>query len=521
MTPLKHIIIFHYHFLPGGVTDVVISAIQSWLKYSPDVDRITLVSGRSTNLDKVEDNIKIHLTKEEKQRIELTLFKEIDYIENVDSAVTAGQIKIKLLKRFGGEDKIWWIHNYHLGKNPLFTSSLLDISRETDQKIIFQIHDFPECSRYELLQRLKNTIPGDLYSREKNIRYAVINKRDFNYLKESGLPQNRLFLLENPIKVEDEDSFPPSRETFQKLTDTFASSFPGWLRNEPYMLYPVRTIRRKNVAEAALLAQLAEKNVIVTLPGVSHLEKSYSHKIAELFTDSPVPGLFGIGSDLKKAEITFRELIASSSLIISTSIQEGFGYLFLNSMNWGKPLIARDLDILQSFKPSFKNYKADFYTNLNIPVDVLNIPHIKGLYEKKIQRLSPYITKSTRNNLLQEVDQYLSGHSLDFSLLPLNEQIETIKKTQQDKSFFNKCLEENNFIINKLKIYMVSDCSHRKSTLKKIWGYKSYSRETDKILISFKDFIPQMEHMDSKKIIYESMMKKFASLTYLRLLYDE
>ena len=42
------LVIFHYHFLPGGVTDVVVKGITAVLSGDTGIRKIILVSGRDT-----------------------------------------------------------------------------------------------------------------------------------------------------------------------------------------------------------------------------------------------------------------------------------------------------------------------------------------------------------------------------------------------------------------------------------------------------------------------------------------
>ncbi|MBB6478371.1 hypothetical protein [Spirochaeta isovalerica] len=517
---MKHLIIFHYHFLPGGVTDVVISAVQAYLSNSGEIDKITIVSGRQDNMDKVREKIILSLSSDQKRRLEIIIIDEIDYQERLEKGVCSDSIKKRLTIDFSGDESVWWIHNYHLGKNPYFTKALLEIARDTSQKMVFHIHDFPECSRYELFHSLTSIIKGDIYSSEDNVRYAVINSRDFNNLKNAGIPDRRLFLLENPISLENLKK----REEINvssSLTKAFSRQFPGWKADEPYMIYPVRAIRRKNVAEAAFLAMISDKNVIVTLPGVSQREEGYSTRIKEIFESGLAPGLFGIGFDLDKADLFFPELIASCSAVLSTSVQEGFGYLFLNSLNWGKPLIARDLDVLESFKPVFAEHETFFYDRLNVPSSSLDIPALVQLYREKIGSLSTYLPDSLLEMLETEIDNQLNQISIDFSLLTLKMQIEVMKLLKEDSHFMNQCRRDNSIVVDHIKKSFITDCSHRKDILEKNWSYKIYSDKTDAILHSFSNTIPLAKHKRPSNFIYETTLQKFATIPYLRLIYDE
>jgi len=517
---LKHLIIFHYHFLAGGVTDVVVSAVQAYLRYSEVIGKITIVSGRSDNLDSVIGRIIKPFEAVDRKRLSSVILDEIDYTERLKCRVTTESLKHKLMECFHDSNSIWWIHNYNLGKNPYFTGALLKIAEGKNQKMVFHIHDFCECSRYELLERLTSTVNGDLYSLEKTVRYTVINRRDYNYLLESGIPKEKLFLLENPLSTDKRD-YKKSDRVIDALSKSFKNSFPGWRNNIPYMLYPVRSIRRKNVGEAALLSLLSEVNVIVTLPGVSERERTYSESVKSIFTQGLAHGLFGIGEDLDSAGLSFTDLISSASLILSTSIQEGFGYLFLNSLNWGKPLIARNLDVLESFKWTFQDYDAHFYKGLFIPAAIIDRDRLTALYRDKISRLSPYLSTSLIENLFCRIDTILGKRSIDFSYLTLQMQIDILKKINTERNLWEQCRRENEDVLNYIKKFLESDSIHRKKLLDQKWSFESYSRQTDSIINSFTINHPLADQTKLHKPIYESLLERFASMPFLRLLYDE
>ena len=158
------LIVFHYHLLPGGVTQVIKSSAIAALKYLPEIDSITLVSGKKDNSGNVAAEIRKNLDGNisDKSDILSVSLPELDYMSDMEKLPnTESLIKI-LKKRFAGH--LWWIHNYHLGKNPVFTEAVLQIAEELpEQKMILQIHDFPEASRYKNLEVLHKYVTHPLY----------------------------------------------------------------------------------------------------------------------------------------------------------------------------------------------------------------------------------------------------------------------------------------------------------------------------------------------------------------------
>lgn len=517
---MKNLIIFHYHFLPGGVTDVVTSAVIAYMRKSTYINRITIVSGRTSNTEKLLSKIQQFIPDEKKTAVHFEHMPSIDYQEYLSKDESAQSIKDALLNQYSSNDNVWWIHNYHLGKNSFFTKALLDISENNTQKMVLHIHDFPECSRYSLLKRLRENIREDLYPINNNIHYAVINKRDYVYLRDAGIPEELISLLENPIApvVFNDDV---QESTISALSGDLSNPFAAWKQKKPYMLYPVRAIRRKNIVEAALIAVLSDKNLIVTLPGESDAEKKYSDKCLEIFKRGLSPGMFGIGFSIENHNISFQQLISSSSLILSTSVQEGFGYLFLNSMNWGKPLFARDLDILESFKNSFKNYPATFYDNFKIPLNESEKSELLHLYRVKIDSSSIKVEQKYKERLKTSFSTILNEEYSDFSYLSLDLQIKILERLKSDKQFLLKCRNINKKLIKIINNYFDTTATPNHEILEKNWSFNSYSINTEKILIRINNYSTNMKQNQQNKLISETMEYNFTSPEYFRLLYDE
>lgn len=517
---MKHLIIFHYHFLPGGVTDVVSSSVTAYLTHSRLISRITIVSGRTSNLDIMEQKIRKSLPETKQKSLSFEHLPSIDYQENLPSGTSSVTIKKELLEKFGSEKNIWWIHNYHLGKNPFFTKALIDISQLNKQKMVFHIHDFPECSRHRLLKRLTEEIQGDFYPRNNNSHYAVINNRDYKFLTDAGLNREKITLLENPVKTVNLET-DGKKEIITRLSDKLSGRFPGWKNNQPYMLYPVRAIRRKNIAEAALIAALSEKNLIVTLPGISETEKEYSRKCETIFTEGLSPGMFGIGYAIGEFGISFEELISSSSMIISSSVQEGFGYLFLNSMNWGKPLFAKNLDILDSFKKSFEGYPSLFYNRFSVPLETEEKETLEMLYRKKSDRLSECFSPSVLTDLNAQFHQIINCDYTDFSYLSLDMQINILKKIKEDYDFLKKCRKINQSHIKIINNFFEMEINPNHEIIEENWSYPAYNKKTEEILNFFGRKAPKTDQIHQNPPIYETMQSRFQTVEYLRVLYDE
>ena len=188
---VRAISVFHYHLRPGGVTSVIALACEAWAAYLPEIELIRLVSGSDEYGEELTEKIQERIGNGT-TRIENAVLPDIGYVSGMPSPPSVATIKSHL-KQFSGS--LWWIHNYHIGKNPHFTQALLEIlHQDPQQDILFHIHDFPECARYENLQALQQGISLDPYPGARNLRYALINDRDRRLMAQSGLAEADLFL---------------------------------------------------------------------------------------------------------------------------------------------------------------------------------------------------------------------------------------------------------------------------------------------------------------------------------------
>ncbi len=102
----------------------------------------------------------------------------------------------------------------------------------------------------------------------------------------------------------------------RRLACAFRDRSLSFHPESPLLLYPVRTVRRRNVLEAGLL---------VSLPGLKRTEIVYSRLVEQCFHEGLIPGLWGIGEDLAEAGLSFRDTVQASDLVVSTAVRDGCG----------------------------------------------------------------------------------------------------------------------------------------------------------------------------------------------------
>lgn len=530
---MYRITIFHYHLLTGGITQVITSSVKALLQQQPDQFEITLVCGRDSQRTTLVEKIEQAL---QSQGIEAQVHSrsipEIDYLVEQDTPPKVEDIKQKLNEHFSGS--IWWVHNYHIGKNPLFTEALLQIVREQpQQQVVLHIHDFPESGRFSNLKALYENLESPMYPVSPHVRYVVINSRDRDILQEAGIPEGRLFLLNNPIEPQTHRTV-DSWEVQQKIGNWAGEHTPGWEPEGKLLLYPVRTIRRKNVLEAGLLTQLVESpvNLLVTLPGVSQQEGAYSSLVESAFQNRFISGAWGIGRNLDEIGISFEELTRSADVIVSTAIQEGFGYLFINSVLWGSPLVARDLDILGELKDYFLPHSSYFYHDLKVPLSTGNRAALGDTYTQILNSVAGLLPDDQHKRIHYEIEQLLAESLIDYSFLSVEQQYQILRQAAESPEFVQELREINAETAATMENLLRGPQVKNREQIIKQFGAPAHSKAVETILASFSESETQEQAEPrnedtaagrnspvTEDPIHRKVLQSFNHLQYLRPLF--
>lgn len=511
----KELIIFHYHLRKGGVTDVVLLSLQALAGSLPGDVSIRVVAGCRDNLESVQQ--RLHKSLKHPINVSWDILPELNYLEAIKSPPDSSSLARLLLTRYGGREKLWWVHNYHLGKNPLFTSALLKAAQR-EQPLLFQIHDFPECARYENLEKLRKGVQEEIYPVYPWVKYALINPRDLRLLQEAGIPSSLLFLLENPVPLQPLPEGDPLRIK-KEMGLAWKKDFPAFDPEGALLLYPVRAIRRKNILEAGFLVKLLNRsaNLLVTLPGISESESAYSALVEKAFREGLIPGACGVGMRPDTPWLNYENFWLAADMILSSSIQEGFGYLFLNSLHWQKPLCARYLDIMEGFSSLFPEESTHFYHEVHAPLSEDQSERTLLEYRQKLEDLKVYMGEEKIRGLLSEVEEKLQDKKLCFSYLPATIQLEIIQKIQEDKAYRSLCRQSNEKLLHRMEKMLKTAVPDSDRIIEQAYGKENYWNTLMQILESYAEPTGPVEQ--SGDPVQQVLIEGFTTLPYVRLLY--
>ncbi|MEN0111228.1 MAG: HAD family hydrolase, partial [Planctomycetota bacterium] len=143
-------------------------------------------------------------------------------------------------------------------------------------------------------------------------------------------------------------------------------------------VYPVRGIRRKNVGEMLLLAALAPENThfAVTLAPKNPIERGSFDRWRRLAEDLELPCRFDTGGPRSSGgyDCVFTDMVAAADALVTTSIAEGFGMVFMEAWLAGRPLIGRDLpEITREFRDAGLSFDG-LVESVRVPRGVLLSP---------------------------------------------------------------------------------------------------------------------------------------------------
>jgi glycosyltransferase involved in cell wall biosynthesis len=378
--------IVHYHLRPGGVTRVIENAVSALAEKD---DACVVLAGAGSPVPPVLADRTI-------------LVEGLNYAEArkaPDPVALVERLRAAASGALGGAPDLWHIHNHSLGKNPAVTAAVAALAASGDA-LLLQLHDFAEDGRPSLYRNLVAAWRGTLYPQGGRIHYALLNRRDRQAMTAAGVSSGRAHLLPNAVVLADGGQDGASPE-----------------RGDRLFLYPTRAIRRKNIGEFLLWSALGQPGdrfattLAPTHPGELKMYRRWVTLAAEL--KLPVAFETGVGSDLP-----FGRMLASAHAVVTTSVAEGFGLVFLEPWLASRPLLGRNLPGITG---DFTEEGVDLrhlYERLWVPLDWAGAEAFRRSLEAGLRKArDAYRQPTTAQHVDAAIAASMKNEMVDFGKL--------------------------------------------------------------------------------------------------------
>ena len=439
------LIILHYHLNRGGVTSVVENHLRSLAGLDADArpGRVAVVYGGRAQAWNPQ------LASELPFDCELC---EVPALEYDNHRMAEGNLHAALqpvLNRFDRDATILHVHNHSLGKQAEMAAVVGQLADE-GWRLLLQIHDFAEDLRPTNYQHLLNSadsvdqLQAQLYPQAPQIHYVALNRRDERVLKQAGIAEQRVHLLPNPVL-----EFPARSDATQLVqARSELSSALGLPAGQRFVLYPVRPIRRKNIGELLLWSVLVDDtSFALTLKPLNPQEEKVYQRWVDLAVELQLPIKFEIAS---KTNLQFEQVYSVADAVITTSVTEGFGMVYLEASLSGKQLVGRSLPgICDDFVSAGIRFTGLAET-MAIPAEQIDLNELKQYYHQQIEALrTAYHLPAEDPADVPAIEASFSDATVDFARLTVRQQMELLKrlKTNADLREFVRQL---NPVVGKL-----------------------------------------------------------------------
>ena len=413
MESAQELVVIHYHFRPGGVRRVLELLLPELAK---NFKTITLLGGERPDADwsgPMRNKI---------PRLRFVTAPAFQYFEAGSPDRMREEIRA-VLRREAGVEALIWAHNLALGRNMTLADELAAHSARTGTRLVSHHHDFwcdhrwarwPEM-RAQGFRTLARTASA-AFAAQGRVLHAGISSSDVRLLSRH---MDCTAWLPNPAGGMARPGSPALARAKRWLRQELGDAAPVWI-------YPARFLRRKNFAEAILLARwLAPDAWLVTTGGVSSPgEAAYAGELQGAARKAGWRVRFGILARRGARSPAVPELLCAAESIVMTSIQEGFGFPYLEAAGLGCRLIARKLPAIQPDLEAFGISLPGLYDEVLIP---------PGLFDSAAEtRRQRSLFRNWKNLLpsrcrsLAGTPDFLTGPAVPFSRLTLAAQLEVL-----------------------------------------------------------------------------------------------
>jgi glycosyltransferase involved in cell wall biosynthesis len=448
-TPLpmyRHLVVVHYHLRPGGVRRIIELALPHIAQASPhSLAAIVLATG-----EKPENDWRETLTRSLPGR-PVRFFYEpaFRYLSEQRSSSEVIRAKVrsaleKLAKAFAPAETLFWAQNLALARNLILSDELAKFSARHGLALLSHHHDLWFENRWARWSEMRTcgfrslaAVARASFAAKARVCHVTINKLDYAVLSKHLNSQAKC------LPNLSERAGQPPRGRVRAARD--------WLKSHlgddcPVWIFPTRFLRRKNLAEAVLLARWLRPDAwFVTTAGVSSREeRHYARRLESMALREKWKARFRI-LDSNNSAPPIGDIVMASEVMLLTSAQEGFGLPYLEAAAFEKPLIARHLP---NVVPDLLELGFSFphlYDEILIAPDLLDLKSERTRQQRLWREWKAAMPSLCRRLAKRPVVLTLPpGEPVPFSRLTLTAQLEVLAIAPEQS--WNACLPANPFL---------------------------------------------------------------------------
>lgn len=438
--------ILHFHLNRGGVTQVIQNHLRALAVAPGTVERVVVFYG-GRRQGWPDDVLHSMLHGAPLLDVQLVAVPELEYDESPHADPDRLAAALRRAFDAAGLDRdrtVLHIHNHALGKNASMPGALVLLAADGFRQLL-QVHDFAEDFRPDNYRHLSAALgemtsgglAAKLYPQAAGIHYAVLNRRDHGAFSDAGIAAERLHLLPNPVAefLALSDRAEARRAVAQQLQLEI---------DEPLVVYPVRGIRRKNVGELLLTAALDRRNGVyaITLAPLNPVEAASFNEWQRLAEQLGLRCRFDVGGG---GGLPFVELLAAADRLITTSVAEGFGMVFLEAWLAGRPLVGRNLpEITADFVEQGIAFDP-LYDRLAVPLELIDARQARDELAATYRAVcGEYGQSAVEGNVLErQIDELIVDNTIDFACLDSKLQQSLIERVVEDRVDGERLLAAN------------------------------------------------------------------------------
>ena len=425
---LVRLVVFHYHDRPGGVRQVISRGLPQLVRRLQGVEEVVLLIGELGDPRWLRE-LEFSLCG---TPLRVVVHRNLGYLSGGPPEISV-DAQMLVLAELSGKDVLVWAHNLSVGRNLPLLLCLPKWCAAAGALLWLHHHDWWWDGRwtrwadwqasgiYGLEEALALSVPTG-----EHIRHWCVNRCDLPWLQIRAGTAARW--VGNPLP---ESTLPDEREIRQATR---------WLRDitggRRVWLAPVRALRRKNLAEAILLAQhQAEPTCIVTTGGPSSKAEVPAWEFlcrAAVAQGWPfVPSVLAPGERISRGPSgknlsslpSLSALLTAAHAIVMPSLQEGFGLPYLEAAALGKPLLARALPEVSANLAALGCTLTTPYQSLPVPVGSFDAAGESIRLAARWDLVRPQLPPELRMD--REVMPWSEGR--DFGSLTLEAQLEVLQ----------------------------------------------------------------------------------------------